>query len=90
MFAAVAASPARASRPGGASSITVAVAAPLNSPAAKPDRRRPANSRGSPPWVRKQTALAAERPRPMNSTGRRPAWSEKLPASSRTAMTPKA
>ncbi|CAM5681180.1 hypothetical protein SMICM304S_07528 [Streptomyces microflavus] len=90
MFAAVAASPALAAPPGGASSITVTVAAPLSSPAANPDSRRPAKRAGSPPSKRKQRALAAEKPRAASRTGRRPVSSETFPARSRVAMTPSA
>lgn len=76
MLAAVAAKAARARRSGGASSMTAAVAVPLNSPAAKPDSSRPAKSSGSPFSHRKQTALPAESASAASSTGRRPARSE--------------
>lgn len=87
MFAAVAANAARPSRPAGASSITYAVAVPVNRPADRPDINRPAYSSGSPPSSRKHSALSAANPRPASSTGRRPTVSETLPATSSTAIT---
>lgn len=62
----------------------------MNSPADSPDSSRPAYSQPIAVAHRKQTALAAEKPRPASSTGRRPTASEALPASSSTPMTPKA
>lgn len=60
MFAAVAANPARALRPGRASSMTAAVAAPLSSPAATPESSRPAKSRGRPRSSRAARARGGE------------------------------
>ena len=76
MFAAVAANPARAFLPGGASSMTAAVAAPLSRPAAPPDSSRPAKSRGRPLCRRKHPALAADKAMAHRSTGLRPTSSE--------------
>lgn len=90
MLAAVATNVAREAPPYGANSITYAVAAPVNRPADSPESSRPAYSQPSAVAHRKQTALAAENPRPHSSTGRLPTASEAFPVSSSTPMTPKA
>ena len=74
----------------GARSITYAVAAPVNSPADRPEEQPAAYSQPSAEAPRKQAALAAAKPRPHSSTGRLPTVSDTLPASRRTPMTPKA
>ncbi len=90
MLAAVATSVARDAPPGGARSMTYAVAAPVNRPADRPESSRPAYSHPRPSAHRKQTALATANPRPHSSAGRLPTVSEASPARSSTPMTPKA
>jgi hypothetical protein len=85
MFAAVATSEAR--RPGRASSVSVAVAVPVISPADSPDRIRPTISTPTSGATMNTTVLSALAPSAAASTGFRPAWSEECPASSRVAMT---
>ena len=85
MFAAVATSDAR--RPAGMSSVSVAVAVPVISPAESPDRIRPTNSTPTSEAKMNATVLSAPAPRATASTGLRPAWSEDRPASSKVART---
>lgn len=90
MLAAVATSVARDPPPGGASSMTYAVAAPVKRLTDRPERSRPAYNQPTASARRKHTALAAANPRPQSSVGRLPTVSEALPARSSTPMTPKA
>jgi len=90
MLATVAISVARPRWAGAASSVTAAVAAPLKSPAEKPENTRPTNSSGRACAARKQPALSIAKPTPTSRTGRRPSTSENDPAISRAAITPQA
>jgi len=72
MFAIVATSVARPRCPGGARSTSVAAAVPVKIPAESPDSTRPSSRNPSALASRNATALSAEKPSPINSTGRRP------------------
>ena len=87
MFAAVATSEARRLAEAGISSVSVAVAVPVISPAENPDRIRPAISTPTLGARMNTTVLSALQPRAAASTGLRPAWSEDRPASSSVART---
>ena len=87
MFAAVATSEARRPAEAGISSVSVAVAVPVISPADSPDRTRPTSSTPTSGARMNATVLSALTPRAAASTGLRPAWSEDRPASSKAAST---
>ena len=73
MFAAVATSDARRAAEAGISSVRAAVAVPVISPAARPDRTRPATRTPSSGARMNATVLSAAQPRATASTGLRPA-----------------
>ena len=87
MLAAVATSDARRWAPAGASSVSVAVAVPVISPADSPDTIRAAISAPTSGARMNTTVLSALAPSATASTGLRPAWSEERPASNRVAIT---
>ncbi len=78
----------RVSPPGGTSSVSAAVPAPVNSPTANPDATLAANSIGTPSAKMNSTMLSAPSSTLGISTARRPIRSDRLPKRSTATMTP--
>ena len=78
----------RVSPPGGTSSVSAAVPAPVNSPTASPDATRAANSIGTPSAKMKSTMLRAPSSTLGISTARLPIRSDRLPKRRTATITP--
>ena len=83
----MATSDARRLAEAGISSVSAAVAVPVIRPADSPDTIRAAMSAPTPGARMNTTVLSALAARATAMTGRRPAWSEDRPASSKVAST---
>jgi hypothetical protein len=90
MLATVAIAVARPRHPGGAASMTAAVAVPVATPADKPDRSRPTSRSSTPVAVKNTNALPSAKTIARYNIGRRPTASDQRPNPSSAANTPPA
>src|ERR1700758_1982276 len=90
MLATVATAGARACQPGGAASITAAVAVPVAAPADRPDSSRPSKRSSTPVATRNTPSLPNAKAMASSKIGLRPTASDQRPNARSAASTPTA